>query len=169
MSNSKIFNILATAIILKEPFQIGKKPTYFITQRADHEKTFPGMWTVPGGKLETDDYTTLPRQTEHYWYGVIETALRREVKEECNLDIKNIWYLTSLARVQDEGYGSLVVSFVADWAGGEVSLDDDMQDFTWVTFKEAKKYNLIDGILDEFFMIEKYAQGERDVEWQRTS
>lgn len=167
MSNSKIFNILATAIILKRPFKVGEKPIYLITQRSDSEKTFPGMWTVPGGKLGTDDYTTLPRQTEHYWYGVIETALRREVKEEVGLAIKNIWYLTSLARVQDEGHGSLVISFVADWAGGKVKLDDDMQDFAWVTYKEAKKYKLIDGILDEFLMIEKYAQGERDVEWQR--
>jgi 8-oxo-dGTP pyrophosphatase MutT (NUDIX family) len=167
MINSKMFNILATAIILKKPFKVGEKPIYLITQRADHEKTFPGKWTVPGGKLETDDYTKLSRQTEHYWYGVIETALRREVEEECNLDIKNIWYLTSLARLHDEGHGSLVISFVADYANGEIKLDPDMQDFAWITYEEAKEYDLIDGILDEFYMIEKYAQGERDVEWER--
>jgi len=167
MSNSKLFNMLATAIILKEPFKVGKKPIYFISQRADHERTFPGMWTVPGGKMETDDYTKTHRETKDYWYNVIEKALRREVKEECNLDIKNIWYLTSLARVHDEGHGQVILSFVADWAGGEVKLDEDMKDYAWVTYEEAKKYDLLDGILDELFMIEKYALGERDVEWQR--
>lgn len=167
MSNSKMFNILATAIILKKPFKVGEEPIYLITQRAEHEKTFPGKWTVPGGKMETDDYTNSPRETKDYWYNVIEKALRREVKEECNLDIKNIWYLTSLARVHEEGHGSLVISFVADWDKEEVKLDEDMQNYAWVNYEEAKKYDLLDGILDEFYMIEKYAQGERDVEWKR--
>lgn len=165
--NKKLFNILATAIILKEPFEVGKKPIYLITQRAESEKTFPGRWTVPGGKLETDDFSELPRETKDYWYNVIEKALRREVKEECNLEIKNIWYLTSLARIKDDGVGSMVLSFVADWESDEVKLDDDMQDHAWVTYEEAKEYDLIDGILDELFMVERYANGERDVEWER--
>ncbi len=165
--NIKLFHLLATAIVLKEPYKKGISPRYLILQRAGHEKTFPGMWTVPGGKLSTDDYTDLPRETEHYWYSVMEKALKREVKEEANIDIKNIWYLTSLARTIDRGYGSLVLSFVADYAGGKVKLDDDMQDFAWVTYKEAKKYSLIDGILDELYMTERKLAGEKDIEWER--
>lgn len=165
--NSKLFNLVGTAIILKEPYKEGVTPKYLIMQRSDKEKNFPGMWTVPGGKLSTEDYTTLPRETEHYWYNVLEKALRREVKEEANIEIKNIWYLTSLARETDEGHGSLVLSFVADYAGGEVKIDDDMQDFSWVTYEEAKNYNLIDGILDEFYILERRLAGETDVEWQR--
>lgn len=169
MNNEKLFNILAAAIILQEPYEKGVAPKYLIMQRSDNERTFPGMWVVPGGKMSTKDYTDLPRETEHYWYNVLEKALRREVKEESNLDIKNIWYLTSLARQTDDGIGSLVLSFVADYAGGALELEEDMQNHAWVTYEEAKNYNLMDGILDELFMAERVLAGEKDVEWERAT
>jgi 8-oxo-dGTP pyrophosphatase MutT (NUDIX family) len=167
MANEKMFNLLATAIILQEPYQKGVAPKYFISRRSDEEETFPGKWTVPGGHLETTDFSESPRETENYWYNVLEKALKREVKEECNLDIKNIWYLTSLARVKKDGVGSMVLSFVADYAGGEVKLDEDMVDSAWVTYEEAKEYDLLDGILDELWIAERRMAGEMDVEWQR--
>lgn len=167
MKPEKLFNLLATAIILKEPFDAEAPLRYLITQRADHESTFPGKWTVPGGHLDMKDITEYTKETEHYWYNVMEKALRREVQEECALEIKNIWYLTSLVRLKDDGTGSMVLSFVADQVGGEVKLDEDMQDYAWVTYEEAKKYDLLDGILEEFYMIERKKLGEHDVEWER--
>ena len=77
--------------------------------------------------------------------------------------------ISSLARVKDDGHGNVVISFVADQAGGKVKLCEDMQDYAWVTFEESKKYDLIDGIVDELFMIEKYVKGERDVEWAKVT
>ena len=165
--NHKLFNLVATAIILKEPYETETPPQYLILKRSNSEKVFPGMWTVPGGKLSTGDFSELPKETEHYWYNVIEKALRREVLEEANITIKNIWYLTSLARITDEGYGSLVLSFVADLADGQVKISEDMQDWAWVTYDEAKKYNLIDGILDELYMAERKLAGKMDVEWEK--
>lgn len=167
MSQEQLFNLLATAIILKEPYESGVKPQYLITQRSDNEKTFPGLWTVPGGHLDVEDITDFPKQTELYWYNCLERALKREVMEECNLKINNIWYLTSLVRLKDDGHGSMVISFVADYAGGEVKIGEDMQDFAWVTYEEAKNYKLFDGILEEFNMIERRLAGERDIEWER--
>ena len=167
MSKEQLFDLVATAIILKEPFESGAKPRYLITQRSDDEETFPGLWTVPGGHLDAEDSTAFPKQTEIYWYNCLERALRREVKEECNLKIKNIWYLTSLVRLKDDGHGSMVISFVADNAGGKVEIGEDMQDFAWVTYEEAKNYKLFDGILEEFYMIERKLAGECDVEWER--
>jgi 8-oxo-dGTP pyrophosphatase MutT (NUDIX family) len=169
MNEKKLFEVVATAIILEKPFEVGskEKPRFLIMRRAAHEKFGAGKWTVPGGKLTTDDLLTMKKQTEDYWYGSIETALRREVKEEANLEIKNIWYLTSLTRITDEGFGNTVISFVADQAGGEVKLCEDLDDYAWVTTEEAKKYPLFDGIVEEFYMIERYIAGERDVEWKR--
>lgn len=167
MKPEKLFNLLATAIILKDPLEDDNEIRYLITHRSNNETTFPGKWTVPGGHLDMKDITEFPKETEHYWYNVMEKALRREVKEECNLDIKNIWYLTSLVRVKDDGTGSMVLSFVAEQAGGEVKLDGDMQGYKWVTYEEAKSYDLLDGILEEFYMIEKKKLGEQDVEWMR--
>lgn len=167
MKLNKLFEVVATAIILKEPFESGKKPQYLILKRAAHEKFGAGKWTVPGGKLATEDFTVLSKQTEDYWYNMIESCLRREVEEEVALSVKNIWYLTSLARVTDEGTGNMVISFVADMAGGEVRISHDFDEYAWVTLEEAEAFDLFDGIIEEFYMIERKLAGEKDVEWER--
>lgn len=94
--NKLLHEVVITAIIVKD----GK---FLITRRFKTKKRFPGMWTVPGGKLETDDYINLPKDTENYWYNVLERVLRREVKEEVGVEIENIEYVTSLATVHGDG------------------------------------------------------------------
>lgn len=159
--NQLLHEVVITAIIVKD----GR---YLITRRSPNKKRFPGMWTVPGGRLETKDYTTLPKDTEHYWYNVLEQVIKREVKEEVGLDMENIEYVTSLATVHADGAPSLVISCMADWKAGEIRLQEDETDqFAWVTLEEAKKYDLLDGIYDELAMAERQRQGTK-TEWQRT-
>ncbi len=156
----KLFEIVITAIIVKD----GK---YLITQRAKTKNRFPEMWTVPGGHLETWDYENLPRDTENYWYNVLEKTLKREVKEEVGLDIENIEYVTSLATVHTDKNPSLVISSMADWVSGEVNLQEgETEDFKWVSLEEAKNYRLIDGIYDELNMVENKRKGSK-TEWKR--
>jgi len=161
MENKYLHEVAITAIIIKDN-------KYLITRRSVNKKRFPEMWTVPGGKLETDDYINLPRDTTDYWYNVLEKVLRREVKEEVGLDIKNIVYVTSLATVHGDGNPSLVISCLADYDLGEVVLKPDEADaFKWVSLEEAKEYKLIDGIYDELVMAENQRKGIK-TEWQRT-
>lgn len=160
MENQYLHEVAITAIIVKD----GK---YLITRRAMTKKRFPGKWTVPGGKLETKDYLSLPKDTEDYWYNVLEQVLRREVKEEAALDIANIEYLTSLATVHQDGAPSLVISCIADYAGGEVTLQpEETDEYAWVDLAEAKEYDLLDGIYDELVMAENKRKGIVS-EWQR--
>lgn len=160
-SNKLLHEIAITAIVIKD----GK---YLITRRSHNKKRFPGKWTVPGGKLEVEDYIKLPKDTEFYWYNVLEKVLRREVKEEVGVEIKNIEYITSLATVHADGNPSLVISCMADYVSGKVKLQkDEADDFAWVTLKEAKIYDLIDGIYDELVMTENKIKGVKG-EWKRT-
>ncbi len=160
MSNQILFEVVITAIIVKD----GK---YLITRRSPNKKRFPGMWTVPGGKLETDDYINLEKDTEHYWYNVLEKVLKREVEEEVGLSIKNVEYVTSLATVHEDGAPSLVVSCVADYENGDVTLQEEECDqFEWVSLEEAKNYELLDGIYDELVMAENQLKGTKS-EWTR--
>src|SRR3989344_5388096 len=143
MENKLLHEVVITAII-------GNGDKYLITRRAPNKKRFPGKWTVPGGKLETEDYINFPKETENYWYNVLEQVLRREVKEEVGLAIKNIEYVPSLATIHQDGAPSLVISCMADWESGEVSLQENETDqFVWVSLEEAKEYELLDGICDE--------------------
>lgn len=160
MDSQYLHEVAITAIIIKE----GK---YLITRRSKSKRRFPGMWTVPGGKLDTCDYTTLDKDTKSYWYNVLERTLRREVLEEVGLEIDNINYLTSLATIHPGSNPSLVISCTADYVSGEIKLqEEETDDFVWVTLAEAKKYDLIDGIYDELAMAEDKRQGKK-VTWKR--
>src|SRR3990167_10485730 len=88
--NQYLHEVVITAIVVKD----GK---YLITKRSPNKKRWPNLWTVPGGRMEISDYANFPKDTEHYWYNVLEKVLRREVMEEVGLDIENIEYVTSLA------------------------------------------------------------------------
>ena len=160
MEEKLLHEVVITAIIENE----GK---YLITRRSPDKKRFPGKWTVPGGKLETEDYVNLPKDTENYWYNVLEQVLKREVKEEVGLSIKNIEYVTSLATIHDDGAPSLVISCLAEYEEGEIVLQENETDkYEWVTVEEAKNYDLIDGIYDEIAMADKQIKGEKG-EWKR--
>ncbi len=160
MESKFLHEVAITAIIVKD----GK---YLVTKRSPNKKRFPNKWTVPGGKLETADYIDLPKDTTDYWYNVLEKVLRREVKEEVGLDITNIEYVTSLATVHGDGNPSLVISCMADWQEGEVTLQAEECDAcAWVSLEEAKNYDLIDGIYDELVMAEAKLKGIKS-EWQR--
>lgn len=162
MNNTLLHEVVITAIVVKDS-------KYLITRRSMNKKRFPGMWTVPGGHLETKDYIDTPKDTEFYSYNILEKVLKREVMEEVGIKIKNITYNTSLATVHKDGNPSLVVSCIADYVSGKVKLQiEETDDFAWVTIKEAKKYNLIDGIYDEIVMADKKRKGKK-VEWKRSS
>jgi len=160
--NQVLHEVVITAIVIKGG-------AYLITKRSMQEKRFPGMWTVPGGKLETDDYVNFPKESEYYWYNVLEKVLRKEVRDEVGVEIDNIEYVTSLARVHEDKSPSLVISCMANYVSGDIVLQEgETDDFAWVSIEEAKKYNLIDGIYDELVMADRRRKGIKG-EWQKTS
>lgn len=158
-TSQNLHEVAITAIVVKD----GK---YLITKRAKTKKRFPGYWTVPGGKLEVSDYINFKKDTEFYWYNVLEKVLKREVKEEVGIEINNVEYVTSLATVHKDGNPSLVISCLADYVSGDIKLQEgEIDEFAWVNLEEAKNYNLIDGIYDELVMVEKKRKGQK-TEWK---
>lgn len=158
--NQYLHEVVITAIVMRD----GK---FLITRRSPHKKRFPGKWTVPGGKLETNDYINLPKDTPEYWYNVLEQVLRREVREETGIEIKNIEYVTSLATVHQDGAPSLVISCMADYDSGEIVLQEgEIDAFAWVTLAEAKTCDLIGGIYEELAAADNKRKGIR-AEWKK--
>lgn len=135
---------------------ISKRGKYLITQRSATKKRFPGKWTVPGGRLDRTDYGETDNDTTEAWYNILEKTLRREVLEETGLKIKNIVYLTSLVTAHAGHVPQLVISCVAEYSSGKIKLQkEELDDYKWVTAKDARKYDLIDGIYDEIVMADK--------------
>ena len=151
ISDKELHRIVATAIIYKPDL------TYLIAKRADYKKIMPSKWAVIGGGLTTDDYTnTAPSTIEsNQWYGVIEIALRREVREETNLEIGKPEFLTDLTFIRPDGIPVLCLSYFAPYVSGEVVLELEHTEYAWVTAAEAASYDLIEGILGEIQEVDR--------------
>lgn len=146
--NQEMHRVATTAIIFRSDGRV------LILKRAEHKKQWPGKWTVPGGGLETDDYTTRPptyTDVGNQWYFALHTSVRREVFEETGLEILKPWLVCDLTFIRNDGCPVLVLSYAADirYDDMTVVLDDDAVQFAWVTLHEASKYDLIEGIYHE--------------------
>ncbi len=153
IQDKELHRITATCIIYKD----GK---YLVTKRSPHKKVFPNQWTVPGGGLTVDDYIHSPKpENSPQWYGALEATLRREVKEEVNVEIGKVQYLLDLAFIRPDGIPVLVLSYYALYLSGEVKLDEDAVEYKWATLQEAKELDFIAGIYDEIEMVDKICRG----------
>jgi len=153
IKDRELHRITSTAIIYKD----GK---YLLLKRSLKKKAFPGQWTVPGGGLEVDDYINIPKTTKDHWYFGIEKSLRREVKEECNLEVGKMKYLLDIIHIRPDGVPSIILSFYCPYKSGEVKLDEDNTDYKWVTYEESKEYDMVEGLLEEIEMVDKILKGE---------
>jgi 8-oxo-dGTP pyrophosphatase MutT (NUDIX family) len=164
IDEKKAHYISVTGIIVKDE-------KYLIVKRAPQAEHFENLWTVPGGKIEKSDYKEKEKDTSFHWYNIFEKVLRREVKEETGIEIKNIRYLTSLSFFKKDGIPCIVVSLYADYAAGEIKLNKELVDFAWVSLEQAKKYNLIEGIYEEMQMLDMILKRKADesLEWKKNS
>ena len=159
MDINKAHYVAVTAIIVKD----GK---FLIVRRAPGEKTFPNKWTVPGGRLEVDDYTKKSKDTAEAWYDVAEDLVKREVREEVGLEINNIKYLTNLTFIRPDNIPVFVLSMIADYLSGQIILSNELTEYAWVDLKEAKKYDFISGIYEEIKMANLHLQGKPITTWK---
>lgn len=159
---NKAHYIVATGIVVKDC-------KFLIAKRADWEKAFPGKWTVPGGKLEASDYNKREPDTQggKQWYNVAEELVRREVREEVGLEIKNIGYVTSLVFFRPDGVPTLVLSLYAEYESGEVKLCGALSEYAWVSLEEAKNYDLIDGIYHELEILDRFLKEGEHMCWKK--
>jgi 8-oxo-dGTP pyrophosphatase MutT (NUDIX family) len=151
--------IAVTGIIVKD----GK---YLIAKRASYEKAFPNKWTVPGGKLDPEDYLARPKDTSVHWYNVIEDVLKREIKEEVGLSITNIGYITSMVYIRDDDIPCLIISLFCEPLDNEIKLCRALTEYKWVTLDEAKNYDLIEGIYDELKILDLHLKEGEDISWK---
>lgn len=161
MKPEKAHYVVATAIVVKD----GK---FLILKRSPRETAYPGLWTVPGGKLERKDYENKPKDSEDAWYQIGEKLVEREVMEEAGITIKDVKYATSLTFIRPDNIPVVVLSYFAHHDQGEVSLKDQSHtDYAWVSLQEAKEYDLIPGIYEELEMVAKHLQGKPLGTWTK--
>ena len=104
---------------------IKKQDKIFITRRSYGE--FADMWEFPGGKIELGESR--------------EEALIREVKEELELDINNLEYLTTV-EYDYPNFHLTMHCFICEICGGELVLNAH-NDAKWVSLEELSTQKLV--------------------------
>lgn len=97
---------------------IKKDDKIFITKRSYGE--FIDMWEFPGGKVEVGETQ--------------EEALIREIKEELELDITNLNYLTTV-EYDYPSFHLIMNCFICEICGGTLSLNAH-NDAKWVSLEQ---------------------------------
>ncbi|HBG81225.1 TPA: NUDIX hydrolase [candidate division CPR2 bacterium] len=131
VSQDKLHIIAVTAFIERD----GK---YLILKRSEDEIVKPGMWTLPGGKVERGESLT--------------ASIEREVKEETGLEVEgNIEYVGNSEFTRPDDYHVIIVRFKAKVKAGEVKVPkEDFTDYAWISLDELDKYELIGGVKKDF-------------------
>ncbi len=90
-----------------------------------------------------------------HWYFVLENSLRREIKEEAGVEVGKINYLCDMTFIRPDNIPVIILSFYAPYQNGEIKLDEESINYAWATYEEAKKYDLIEGLIDEIKMVDE--------------
>lgn len=135
MESKKLHIVAVTGIV-------EKNGRFLIIKRRKDEIAYPGMWTVPGGKVEAPDDC--------------KTTLKREIKEEVGIEVENNFvFLRDYEFTRPDNYHVIGLTFGCKYKSGKVKLGADFIDFAWVTPEKSKKYNLIPGIHQELQIAKK--------------
>jgi len=102
-----------------------------------------GKWSIPGGLIEVGE-------------SLVE-ALKREVKEELNLEIKSYKFLDIVENIikDKEGkieYHFIIFNFLVE-VEGEVKLNYENSEYLWVNLEEVKNLdvtNTVKKLLEKF-------------------
>jgi len=99
-----------------------------LAKRSMREDVYPGLWCIPGGKLDVTNCDE----------GVIEKNLLREVREEVGIEIKLLSYVASNSLVSEDE-AKLYMIFISKYISGNATALDDTDDVRWFNIEDISE------------------------------
>jgi len=147
---NKLFYFVANVVVYRD-----SDARCLIMKRDPREKVHPARYGVIGGKLEWEQMdinkpTRINGEVLDF-ENAVEDLLIREAKEEANIEIMGeLKYINSVAFVRPDEIPVVLVKFAAKYKSGDVQPEvGAFVDYAWVNAQEVKKYDCIDGVIEE--------------------
>ena len=123
------YKVIASCVITDSQNRV------LLGKRSMSEEVFPGLWGIPGGKVE---YDAISKQ-------VLEDNLVREAREEMGIEIRPEKYLCS--NFNKEGT-KLYIIFTAKHVSGEPRALEDTEEVKWWNVDDIRSLDLTPNTLD---------------------
>lgn len=143
-----LFLVVAVGAILA--YNKGDEPEALILQRPESEEEGPGLWCVPGGKMELVDWGSAQNTFSHEVYiDVLRQALSRETEEEAGIKINHADFLPlcgqDLVFLRKDGRPTFVLPFCAVLKNKCRTRTNrkGLNEGIWVSEKDLPKFNFI--------------------------
>jgi len=113
---------------------------------------FGDLWTIPGGHVELNESA--------------EKALRREIKEELGLELKNIEPIGFGEGINPKFFHKpkhfIYLNYLAELAGGQIKKTEEMTEYLWVDPEKMDNLKITESIrpMIAYYLEEKKGQGD---------
>ena len=122
----KFYSVIVNSVIVNSYDKV------LISQRSFEEGHEGGMWSIPGGKIETTG-------EEH---NVLLKNIKKEILEEVGIEIfDNIVLVYDNTFLRSNGDDVLALIFICKYKSGRTEPLEDTIDVKWIGKDEIDKYN----------------------------
>lgn len=106
---------------------VKKGDKYLLARRGMNEVHMPGIWSIPGGKVDECGETV----------NILQDTLKREVLEEVGLEITyEIDLVFNNIFKRSDGASVVGLTFLCHWKSGEAKPLEDTSEVKWFTLTE---------------------------------
>ena len=122
-------------------FVINEREELLLIKRSVADVHKPGLWEVPGGRLELGEDPF--------------AGLKRETKEETGLDIQVKNPLRIHHFVRDDGQKITMITFLCQALSNSIVLSDEHSEFVWLDLDTARA-KIASSFHEDIRIIQKY-------------
>lgn len=117
---------------------VKKGDKFLLARRSMDEVHMPGVWSVPGGKVDGGADTV----------NVLQETLKKEVLEEVGLEISDdIQLVFNNTFTRSDGSSVVGLTFLCHWKSGEAKPPEDTSEVGWLTIEEQLSMEEIEDFL----------------------
>lgn len=112
------------------------KDKILLLKRNPKMEMHPAKWSFPGGKVVSGE--------------TLFETLRREIKEETSLEIRNTKkYISDYTFIRPNGKNTIGFCFLVNSNSEKVRLSKEFTDFVWISPEDIESYDVIPYLKDE--------------------